>query len=105
MIDELKYLQSTVGILICISLICSPLMVVESQQSVIILPLYIFHQLVNHLRLQVHLLNNLYCTRFRESSNFQTCHLIQNYFNNWAYAGYGYMMFQAVIKALQHDVL
>ena len=55
-IDELKYLQSTVGILVCISLICSPLMVVESQESVISLP---FHQLVNHVRLQVHLLNNL----------------------------------------------
>ena len=41
MIDELKYLQGTVGILICISLICSPLMVVESQESVISLPLYI----------------------------------------------------------------
>ena len=40
-IDELKYLQGTVGILICISLICSPLMVVESQESVISLPLYI----------------------------------------------------------------
>ena len=49
----------TVKTLICISLIRSPLMVVESQESVISLPLYIISPTCNHLILQVHMLNNL----------------------------------------------